>query len=73
MVVSCLTLFLRISSVYIGCYCYQQKWFIVGQSDEAEVASRDTEPHMVSNDVPSQPRNPSNQFFASNMLMQVRC
>ena len=47
------------------------KWLIVGQSDEAELASRDTEPPIVPNDVPSQTRNPSNQFFPPSILMQV--
>lgn len=41
-----------------------------GQFDEAELSSRDAVPSMVANDVPSQIRNPANQFFMPNILMQ---
>ncbi|XP_020251246.1 protein FAR1-RELATED SEQUENCE 5-like isoform X2 [Asparagus officinalis] len=41
-----------------------------GQSDEADAASRESEPPMVSDDAPSQTRNPSNQFFTPSILMQ---
>ncbi|XP_010941615.1 protein FAR1-RELATED SEQUENCE 7 [Elaeis guineensis] len=41
-----------------------------GQPEEAEVAPRDNEPHVAPNTIPSQPRNPSNQFLAPNHFMQ---
>ncbi|WOK94751.1 protein FAR1-RELATED SEQUENCE 4 isoform X1 [Canna indica] len=41
-----------------------------GPSEESEVAIRDSEPHLPANSIPSQPRNPSNQFLAPNQFMQ---
>lgn len=45
---------------------------LIGPSDEAEIATRDNESHLPPNSIPSQPRNPSNQFLAPNQFMQVR-
>ncbi|KAG1331884.1 protein FAR1-RELATED SEQUENCE 4 [Cocos nucifera] len=41
-----------------------------GQPEEAEVGSRDNEPHVAPNNITSQSGNPSNQFLAPNHFMQ---